>query len=127
MDLTTENVNKVTDECAGIGPDSFEVEGIVRSFRFSKAALDRHREDIIDMLHHLPHQFRRDDGGGWSFLMACDREDGTRWTDIHRVMEQLLALGLGVGAATLTLPRDLWGALPGSVPYFTVESRRSTE
>ena len=46
--------------------------------------------------------------------------DGTQWTDLHRTMEQLFLLGLASGLVTELMPRELWGSLPGGMPYYAV-------
>lgn len=101
-------------------PSAILVEGIVNSYAFHPDRLEAYRSDVIDWLSLLPHGFRQEVGGGWSFLMACDQSDGTQWTGEHRVMEVLFCLGIGLGLAHWQLPRELWPALPGSMPYVSI-------
>jgi hypothetical protein len=77
--------------------------------------------EIRAMLAELPDQYRKSGGGGWSFLNACDDRHGTQWTGFHRTMEHLFMLGLAIGAVTLLMPRELWDALPGGMPYYMVD------
>ena len=76
-------------------------------------------EEILATLMELPPQFRMSEGGGWSFLNACNDRDGNLWGQ-HINIEQLLLLGIGAGLAKILLPREMWKALPGGMPYFGV-------
>ena len=73
------------------------------------------------MLSELPDEFRVSGGGGWSFLQACNDRHGTQWTGFHQAMEELFMLGMAAGLVTELLPRDLWDALPGGMPYYAVK------
>jgi len=97
------------------------VEGIVSSAAFVPAKITRHRTEIRDMLSQLPAQFRKDEGGGWSFLNACMNSSGEQWASLHRTMEELFMLGTAAGYVSLALPRDMWGALPGGMPYYIID------
>jgi len=99
--------------------DAVLVEGIVNKFGFHPERLESHRQEIYDWLKQLPHPFRETEGGGWSFLKACDDAEGQQWGE-HRNMEQLFCLGMGLGLAKSQLPRDLWAALPGGMPYYSI-------
>ena len=72
------------------------------------------------MLAQPPEEFGEDTGGGWSFLNSCNDRSGRQWTGLHLTMEQLWCLGIAVGRARYTLPRDFWEVLPGGMPYLTV-------
>lgn len=95
-------------------------EGVVAQYGFHPERLASHKEQVIGWLQLLPRQFREDEGGGWSFLNACNLEDGTQWTDLHQRMEQLFCLGVGLGLVKCQLPREIWKALPGGVPYYVI-------
>ena len=97
------------------------VDGIVGRFGFHPGRLASHTEEVTNWLLALNHTFRKSKGGGWSFLNACEDEDGNQWTGLHQRMEQLFALGLGLDLVTLLIPRELWSALPGGMPYFAVK------
>ncbi len=96
------------------------VTGIVNTALFSTARLARHRTTIGAMLAELPDEFHRDRGGGWSFLNACNDRHGEQWADLHATMEQLFMLGVATDQAECQLPRELWSALPGGMPYYCV-------
>ena len=73
------------------------------------------------MLSHLPTGFHKSGGGGWSFLQACQDDNDVQWTGEHRTMDMLFALGQALGYVALALPREMWAALPGGMPYFVVD------
>lgn len=109
-------------ECLADGePDAIEIEGIVHTIALSKASVESHREEIRSFVEQLPNEFHKDGGGGWSFLNLCNRADGVQWTGLHLVCEQLYALAAVLGMAKIQLPRDLWPALPGGVPYIVFD------
>lgn len=96
------------------------VEGIMHPTAFSTEKLEAHRVEIVEMLSWLPMQFRDAPGfGGWSFLNACEDSEGTLWGS-HPGMDQLFQLGIGLGVARYLMPRSMWPALPGGMPYLSV-------
>lgn len=97
------------------------VEGIVESARFDKPALADHAEQIAALLLELPDEFMVSKGGGWSFLNACFDRHGEQWTGFHRTMDRLFMLGMGIGMVECQLPREMWDALPGCMPYYVVK------
>lgn len=115
MELTSENVEKMFGLC--IDDSKEKTEGIM-----FKAGLntDGHEAEIHDMLRQLPKPFQFDGGGGWSFLMACDRQDGEQWTGMHLVMDKLFMLGLAAGKVERLFPPEIWPNLPGGMPYYVV-------
>lgn len=115
-------VDTMFRECLADGEaDVVEIEGIVHTFALSEARVESHREEIRSFVNQLPSQFFKDVGGGWSFLNLCMREDGVQWTGLHLVCEQLYALAAILGMAKIQLPRELWSALPGGVPYIVFD------
>jgi len=99
------------------------VEGIVSNFGFHPERLKSHIEEIVALLNELPDAFKESSGGGWSFLKACNDRHGNQWTGFHQRMEQLFSLGLGIGKVVCLLPRDLWSALPGGMPYYMIRDK----
>lgn len=96
------------------------VKAIRVKYGFHPGRLEAHREQVRGWLKALPHQFRAEVGGGWSFLQACMQENGVQWTGEHVTMEMLFALGIGLGLAKIPLDRTLWSSLPGGMPYITL-------
>ena len=125
MDLTSENVENVFKKCLfGENEDTKKatiVEGIMRNFGFNPEAIEKHSDDIGEMLAFLPDSFKKDGGGGMSFLNACETKDGVQWTGLHSKMEALFVLGMAVGRVRSLMHREMWSAMPGGMPYYVVE------
>lgn len=94
-------------------------EGIVSKFGFHPERLEGHRAEVVELLAQLPDGFNEETGGGWSFLMAAEDREGNQWGE-HTNMEQLFTLGMGLGRVKCQLPRDMWSALPGGMPYYVI-------
>lgn len=103
--------------------DAVMVKGVMRSFGFHPGRLETHRDQVRGWLEQLPHTFREDiesgGGGGWSFLNGCMLENGEQWGEQPDV-EELFALGQALGMVKCQIPPELWGALPGGVPYYSI-------
>lgn len=106
------------------------VEGITMRIGFHPERIEAARPTVLKMLEEVPHQFFEgggEEGGGWSFLQLCMREDGTQWTGMHETMEQFVVLAKALGLAEFPLPRDMWMVLPGGVPYITFRKEPKEE
>ena len=99
--------------------DAVLVEGIRGKYGFHPIRLEQQRIQVVTWLEDLPHTFRKNEGGGWSFLNACYQEDGVQWGE-HRNMEQLFCLGIGLRLVECQLPREVWSSLPGGMPYYAI-------
>ena len=97
-----------------------EVEGIMNNVRFHPDRLESHKSEIKAILDELPEQFRESGGGGWSFLSACYDKHGNQWTGLHSIIEQLFLLGIGIDKVKCLFPREMWSALPGGMPYYSI-------
>ena len=95
--------------------DSIRVEGIVFDAILNVKGKE---EQIIKMLDGLPTSFRLSVGGGMSFLAACQDRNDEQWTGLHQTMSQLFLLGMAAGKVKPCLPKDMWPALPGGMPYY---------
>lgn len=95
------------------------VEGVMQKFGFHPGRVTENKEAIRLLLAELPSEFRANEGGGWSFLNACMDKNDRQWGE-HRNVEALLVLGLASGQAQYVLPRAMWAAFPGGMPYFSV-------
>jgi hypothetical protein len=120
--LNGEKVRSVFMDCLfQEGEDSTKhvrADGIVNNVGFHPGRLEQHRAEIVEMLDELPDQFKESNGGGWSFL---------QWTDFHQRMEQLFQLGIGINRVKCLLPRELWKALPGGMPYYVILDKDKAE
>jgi len=101
------------------GIKMIEAEGIKSTFGFHPDRVEKHRKKIIEFLKEMPEEFSK--GGGWSFLNLCNTEDGKQWTGLHVIMEQLVCLGIAIGKVSYCLPREMWSALPGGMPYVQIK------
>ena len=128
--IDADEVEKITIDCFlkeaelvnGEPPeDTIIVEGIVRKYGFSPKKIKKYEARIIEMLKELPLNFRKNVGGGWSFLNSCNTKDDEQWTGLHLRMEQLMMLGMAIGKVKFTLPREMWQILPGGMPYFVID------
>ena len=96
-----------------------EGDGLTHTFAFHAQRLESHRERVTEILRELPDSFMADGGGGMSFLnMPFDKND-VQWGE-QRNAASLLALATALKLAAFPMPRVLWSALPGSVPYVTI-------
>ena len=98
-----------------------KAEGITTTVGFHPERLESHKAEIEAMLDELPNEFKKSGGGGWSFLNACNDKHGNQWTGFHQRMEQLFQLGIGIGKVQSQLPREMWLALPGGMPYYIID------
>jgi hypothetical protein len=99
------------------------VEGVMTKFGLHPQRLESHRDEVTHMLQALPMEFRSvavGGGGGWSFLNACQDANDHQWTGMHQVMDELFVLGQGLGLVSYLMPRDMWDAMPGGMPYVMV-------
>ena len=122
MELTAENVEKIYKEChcdKG-SKNSITIEGIQNSDTYNKTSLEKHKDDIKNMLNQLPDNFKKSAGGGWSFLNMCMRKDDYQWTGLHRTMEKLMTMGIATKQVEYLLPSNMWGILPAGMPYIAI-------
>jgi len=124
MKLTSENVEQVFMDCLFKDGENTEnhiqAEGIMDTVGFHPERLESHKEDVQAMLQELPNDFQTEKGGGMSFLNACNDKDGHQWTDLHLRMGQLFQLGIGLKLVKWIMPREMWAAFPGGMPYVVV-------
>lgn len=118
--LTAKAVNNLLQHCLSDGSEAVTVKGIMTEFSFSKAKLEEHRQEILDLLYELPDPFMMSEGGGWSFLQAALDKHHNHWGE-HSDMESLFCLGMGLGVVDYVLPRAAWGMFPGGMPYLYIK------
>lgn len=124
MPLTAENVERIHNLCVGEPnkKDTFFVDGVKNIYWYNKGKIARYTKEVEDMLMQLPKTFRKSEGGGWSFLNMCMREDDVQWTGLHSTVEKLLCLGIACGKVKFLLPKNMWSILPGGMPYIVILS-----
>lgn len=116
MSISPERVEELFLDC--LSKEGSIVEGITANFGMDVTG---HEDEIGGMLSHLPNEFMAQGGGGWTFLNACMDKKGDQWTGSHRTMEQLFVLGIAADKAQWLLPKDMWPALPGGLPYVVIK------
>lgn len=127
MELTAANIKSVINDClfkdeeVANGPpsDFVAAEGVMMRVGFHPARLESHREDVRSMLGQLADDFMHDKGGGMSMLNMCQTKDGEQYGE-QRDADALFMLGQALGLAAPALPRELWAAFPGGLPYIIV-------
>lgn len=126
MELTAENVNRILMDCLFRNkeleediPPYTKGTGIKGRLLFHPERLASHKADIEAMCDQLSDDFKKAGGGGSSFLNASITKDGRQWGE-HSNIDELLCLGTAIGKIAFLMPRELWSALPGGMPYFVV-------
>ena len=119
MQLTSENVEAVFKDCLA-NTAEHTLKGVLIEVAFNREKIAEHEQDIMQMLMQLPKEFHRPGGCGWSFLNMCIDKNGNQWTDFHQTQDKLVCLGRSIGAVEFLMPRDLWKALPGGMPYIVI-------
>ena len=92
------------------------VEGITSIFHLHPERLEEQRELIKACLEELPPIFKE----GYSFLKLCENKDGDQWTGMHKTCQELMVMAVGLDLMSYCLPREVWPALPGGVPYVII-------
>lgn len=124
LPLTAKNVHDLFVKCLFTDKEDktnyIEAQGVQLHIGFHPDRIEEHKETINAMIDELPDNFKKTGGGGWSFLNACIKADGTQWADLHRTIDQLLCLGLATKKIEFQMPREFWGMFPGGMPYFLI-------
>jgi hypothetical protein len=125
MKLTAENVKNTFLNCLYKECECTEkhvkVEGVMLKIGFNPIRLKENEQHIIDMLNELPDSFKKNGGGGMSFLNMCYDKYDEQWTGIHKNVDELVCLGLAIGKLSYLTPKDTWSVLPGGMPYLLVD------
>lgn len=124
MNLTAENVHKTFLDCLfkdGEPTENHKVaEGIMTKVGFHPERLEKSEAKITEMLSDLSNDFKKSGGGGMSFLNMCEDKEGNQWADLHKTMDELVMLGIATGRMSYLMPREMWTAFPGGMPYLVV-------
>lgn len=124
--LNADRVNSIFVDCLFRDDedttDYIIAEGVTMTVGFHPGRIEGYRQDIHDMLAELPDEFKANSGGGYSFLHACMDKYGNQWTGEHRIVEQLVQLGIAIGEVDYCLPREYWSYFTGGMPYIKVTS-----
>jgi hypothetical protein len=93
-----------------------KVEGLIKNFGFHPKRLADKKARLIELMNDLHPNFMKNTGGGWTFLNLPFEKDGRHWGE-HPDCEAFIAMCIGNGLAKYSMPREMWDALPGGVPY----------
>lgn len=119
MKLTAENVENVLKYClfnSGEDTANYKLgEGARLRIGCHPGRIDEKKDEIKSMCSELPERF----ADGFYFLNACVTRNGEQWGE-HEDVDRLLAIGTAAGCLEIMMPRELWQALPGGLPYFKV-------
>jgi hypothetical protein len=122
MNLTAQNVEDIFMKCLyEEGEDTtgyIPANGVMTKVGFNPIRIAENTESIIEMLNDLPDSFKTSNGGGTTFLNACVDKLGNQWGE-HSNIDQLLCLGIAIGKISFPIPKEMWAALPGGMPYVT--------
>lgn len=123
-ELTADNVHDTFIKClfkAGEDHSNFvEAEGVMVKIGFHPGRIAEKTEEINQMIEQLPNEFKKDTGGGWTFLNACQNAKGEQWADMHQTIDELVCLGLATKKISYLMPREFWQMFPGGMPYIVV-------
>ena len=123
MDCLFTDDSKDEDMC-------ISVYGIARCFGFIPEKIENYREEIHGMMKELPDVFwdsndNPNGGGGYTFMNLPFDKNDHQWCE-QPTAELLMALGLATGYMEYMLPREVWIALPGNVPYVIIHENPVT-
>lgn len=124
MRLTAKTVRDIFLDCL-VGenaPDTAKVvavEGITTKVVFSVEKVESHSDTIKALLDELPDTFFVGNGGGYSFMFMPMDKHRNQWGEQINAQE-LMLLGIASGYMHYLLPKEVWPALPGGVPYVVV-------
>jgi hypothetical protein len=125
MKLNAELVHSTFLECLfedGEPTENHKIgEAVQMKVGFNPERLKGKETLIEELLNQLPNEFQKDGGGGMSFLQMCNDKNGNQWADMHKTMDELVALGTATGKLSFLMPKEMWSALPGGMPYLVVD------
>lgn len=132
LKLSVENVERIFKDC--LLPNDYTndtkvipVRAVTGTYGFDPEKLDKHSNDIKEMISQLSSKFD-ECNQGYTFMALPFKGDGDceqQWGEQHNG-DLLMALGLASGWMKMTLEDPkLWEVLPGGVPYvYRTEKRQ---
>lgn len=122
--INSSEVHELLMDCLFIGKEKTDnamiIDGIAGKFGLNPIKVEKNKKKILEILKQLPLDFRQEYGGGMSFLNMGEDKDGNHWGE-HRAMEQLVVLGLATKNLVYLMPKEMWSALPGQMPYLVLK------
>ena len=99
-----------------------KLEGCMVNVGFDPARVQKNQEKIEAFLNEVPNIFYT----GANFTMLYMDKDGNHWGE-HKNCDELLILGLAIDRFHYLLPREVWKALPGGMPYIKLDEFKEEE
>lgn len=129
MLISSETVNNIFHDCLFRDEEPHDeyivAEGITLSVGFHPKRIESHADEIHDILMNLPTEFHENSGGGYSFIYMVMDRGHEHWCG-QKTAQELMLLGIASGWLSVLVPKDLWEAFPGGVPYVVVTNERKT-
>lgn len=129
MLIEAKRVHEIFNDCLfkdGENHDEFlPASGLTVNVGLHPQRIESYADEIHSMLLNLQDEFQEDKGGGYTFLNMVMDKEGNHCME-QMTAQELLLLGLASGWACTPMPRELWIALPGGVPYVMVNENRET-
>ncbi len=98
------------------------VEGITFTAGFDPERLAANKDKIIAVAREIVDDaFLSKKGGGMSFMALPFARTGEQWGE-QEDAQLLYLLCAGIGYASCVVPRLMWGAFPGGVPYIVFKN-----
>jgi len=132
MKLTPQNVENLFIACLfKEGEDTSKaltVNGVMMKVGFNPERIEQNRFAITELLLQCNENFMESsEAKGYSFLAFCEDKNGEQWTGLHSVCDNLICLGLAINKVIFLLPREVWTALPGGMPYLQIKDILTNE
>lgn len=110
--------HELVDGRPAAGCEPVLAEGIVTSVGFHPDRISAAKDRVAALISRIvADEFLLTKGGGYSFLNLCNDREGQQWANLHQTMEQLVQLAIGTQLGGYCLPRSMWAAFPGGMPY----------
>lgn len=133
LTLSHDNIEKIFADCFfkqeelpenptkdNMPEGAITVEGTRGTLVFHGERTESHREEVKELLSQLDDNFMKEKGGGWSFLQMPFNKNGEQYGE-QMTADMLYCVAAALGYAKFALPREMWLALPGSMPYIEID------
>lgn len=104
MKLTSEKLDEIRVDCMFKNKDEIDpnapairVDGPIHSVILLASGLEKHHEEIHEMLLELPDSYRQGYGGGSSLIEAFHDRHGNVWAPHIMYIEELILIGIASG------------------------------
>lgn len=122
MELTSEHVQAIFDDCLYRDEDEGEVQvvdSITYQFEFDRERLETHESSLRLMLSQMSALFFEDRGGGHTHQSLVRRRDGFEWGESLDV-DKLIGLSLGLDLVAFNFPREAWPGIGETAPFVKI-------